>query len=70
MRSSLGELRPYVRRVAVLWQWAHWIPEVSPPSVIQSYLTDDHHKSHHQGLGHQRIAPAPGIGSHSGSVVW
>jgi hypothetical protein len=35
MRSSLGELRPYVRRVAVLWQLAHWSHEVSPPSVIQ-----------------------------------
>ena len=35
MRASLGELRPYVRQVAVLWPLAHWLHEVSPPSVIQ-----------------------------------
>ena len=70
MRDSLWEMRLYVRRVAVLWQLAHWIHEVSPHSVIQRSLTEDHHKSHHQGLGHQCIAPEPGIGSHSGSVLW
>ena len=47
MRDSLWEIRPYVRRVAVLSSLAHRFREASLHAVSQSYLTHDHHKSHH-----------------------
>ena len=43
--------------------------EASLRSVLQSYLTHDHHERTHPGLGNQLMVQEPGIGSQSGAVV-
>jgi putative transposase len=45
------------------------IGEAALRSVLQSYLTQDHHERNHQGLGNQLMVPEPGMGSRRGSVM-
>jgi hypothetical protein len=45
------------------------IGEAALRSVLQSYLTQDHHERNHQGLGNQLMVPEPGMGSQRGSVM-